>query len=62
MSRIDQAINRHDGVMRRRIAQLAERVANGMPIHHAGAAIGLTRGETANAWRAIKTQLGEQAR
>ena len=61
MSRLVQAANRHNGVMRRRMAQLAERVANGMAIHHAGAAVGLTRGETARAWSRIKLEMGEQA-
>ena len=59
--RIHQAMNRFDAVMRRRMAQLAEHVANGAEINAAGKAMGLTKGQTARAWANIKAELGEQA-
>lgn len=40
---------------------LAERVANGEPLIEAGAAMGLTRGQTTNVWGHVKAGLGAQA-
>lgn len=60
--RLDQARSRAQGVLKRRMAFLAERVANGQSVSAAGAALGLTRGETARAWANIKRDLGNQAR
>lgn len=62
MSRLVQAANRFDGVMRRRMARLAGLVSEGMPVNRAGEKMGLSKGELARAWANIKTDLGEQAR
>lgn len=46
-----------------RKAMLAQLVADGAPLHHAGQAmLGLTKGQTARLWSNIKADLGEQAR
>jgi hypothetical protein len=62
MSRLVQAANRFDGVMRRRMSRLAGLVSEGMPINLAGEKMGLTKGQLARAWANIKSDLGEQAR
>jgi hypothetical protein len=62
LGRIQQAMNRAEGVMKRRMATLAELVANGTPVTAAGRKLSLTAGETARAWAKIKDGLGEQAR
>lgn len=60
--RLHQARTRAEGVMKRRMDRLAQLVADGVPVHHAGqACLGLTKGETANVWRRIKQDLGAQA-
>lgn len=56
--RPDQAGARASGVQRRRMAQLAERVANGATVATAGKLIGLTAGETAAVWLAVKRAVG----
>jgi hypothetical protein len=60
--RLHQAANRFDAVMRRRMDQLAERVANGAKVTIAGRDMGLTAGQTARVWANIKVGLGVQAR
>jgi hypothetical protein len=60
--RLHQAANRFDAVMRRRMDQLAERVANGVKVTIAGRDMGLTAGQTARVWANIKAGLGAQAR
>jgi len=47
--------------MDQRLDDLAERVAQGDLLHHAGREMGLTKGQTARAWNMIKTGLGSQA-
>ena len=59
--RIHQAMNRYDAVMRRRMWQLAGRVANGAKVTIAGREMGLTAGQTARVWANIKSDLGDQA-
>lgn len=61
MSRLVQAANRADAVLRRRKTRLAELVANGLGVNAAGDRLGLTKGEAAVAWRSIKRDLGAQA-
>lgn len=51
----------HTPVPRKRINRLAEAVASGTPLMIAGRAMGLTKGQTVNTWRIIKTELGAQA-
>jgi hypothetical protein len=60
--RLHQAANRFDAVMRRRMNQLAEKVAHGAQPTVAGRNLGLTPGQTARVWANIKSGLGEQAR
>ena len=48
--------------MKARRNRLADLVGYGMGVVDAGRAMGLTRGETAHAWRSIKKALGDQAR
>lgn len=62
MNRLVQAANRSDGVKRRRMAQIAEMVANGATIGGAAARIGLGKDQARRLWAAIKADLGEQAR
>ncbi len=59
--RLHQAANRFDALMRRRMDQLAERVANGAKPTLAGREMGLSAGQTARVWANIKSSLGEQA-
>lgn len=47
--------------VRRRMDRLAGMVAEGAGVSEDGAAMGLTRGETARAWALIKRDLGWQA-
>ena len=45
-----------------RKSQLAELVAEGVPLHEAGQRmLGLTKGQTARAWAEIRADLGAQA-
>lgn len=44
-----------------RVNQMTRLVADGMRVTHAGAAMGLTKGETAHCWRMIKADCGLQA-
>lgn len=60
--RLHQAANRFDAVMRRRMGQLAERVANGERVTVAGRNLGFTPGQTARVWANVKAGLGWQAR
>lgn len=41
---------------------LAQLIADGMPIHPAGRALGMTKGQTASTWALIKRRMGKQAR
>lgn len=41
--------------------RLADYLAKGLPLHEAGKAMGLTRGQTSRVWMNIKADLGEQA-
>jgi hypothetical protein len=59
--RIAQARNRADGVMRHRMARLAEMVSREVPIRQAGERMGLTPGQSARVWMNIKDELGRQA-
>jgi hypothetical protein len=59
--RIGQAMARHEGLQRQRMARLADRMAEGSGLHEAGRHLGLTRGQTARLWATIKAELGWQA-
>lgn len=60
--RLHQAVNRADGVMKRRMSRLAALVADGQKVNEAGERMGLSRGQTARVWANIKAELGGQAR
>lgn len=47
--------------MQVRVSRMAELVSGGASPTEAGALMGLTKGQTASVWRAIKADLGPQA-